>query len=151
MASSATREIVIGATPERVFDIIADYGRYPEFVPAVKACRARRQGSVVEVDFEVDLGVKRIRYKLRHVEERPTRVSWSLVAGEWMKVSNGSWELRPEGSGGTRALYTVEIQIAKPPLVPQALVDRVTDELTRVQLPRTLEAFKLRAEQAQRS
>jgi hypothetical protein len=40
------------------------------------------------------------------------------------------------------------VQIAKPPLIPQKLVDRITDELTRVQLPRTLEAFKQRAEQA---
>jgi hypothetical protein len=79
------------------------------------------------------------------VEERPHRVSWSLVSGEWMKLSSGSWELFAEG-GGTRARYTVEIQIAKPALVPQALVDRVADELTRVQLPRTLQAFKARAE-----
>jgi len=62
-----------------------------------------------------------------------------------MKVSNGSWELTPDGEQ-TRARYTVEIQITKPVLIPQALVDRVTDQLTRVQLPRTLEAFKARAE-----
>jgi hypothetical protein len=62
-----------------------------------------------------------------------------------MKVSNGSWELTEE-KGRTRAVYSVEIQIARPPLVPQALVDRVSDELTRVQLPRTLDAFKARAE-----
>jgi hypothetical protein len=62
-----------------------------------------------------------------------------------MKVSNGSWELSDD-KGRTRALYSVEIQIARLPLVPQALVDRVSDELTRVQLPKTLEAFKARAE-----
>ena len=148
MASSATREIVIEAPPERVFDVIADYDRYPEFVPAVKSCRPRREGSVVEVEFEVDLGVKRIHYTLRHVEERPRSVRWSLVSSDWMKVSNGAWNLEPQPGHRTRALYTVEVQIAKPPLIPQKLVDRITDELTRVQLPRTLEAFKQRAEQA---
>ena len=61
MASSVTREIVIGAPPERVFDVIADYHRYPEFVPAVKSCRPRREddgpgeggggGSVVIIDY----------------------------------------------------------------------------------------------------
>jgi hypothetical protein len=40
----------------------------------------------------------------------------------------------------------VEIQVSRPPLVPQALVDRVSDELTRIQLPKTLDAFKARAE-----
>jgi ribosome-associated toxin RatA of RatAB toxin-antitoxin module len=146
--AGTTQEIVIAAPPERVFDVIADYQRYPEFVPAVRSCRPRRQGSVVEVDFEVDLGVKRIHYTLRHVEERPRTVSWSLVASDWMKLSNGAWRLEPQPGDRTRALYTVEVQIAKPPLIPQKLVDRVTDELTRVQLPRTLAAFKQRAEQA---
>jgi ribosome-associated toxin RatA of RatAB toxin-antitoxin module len=146
MASSITREITIAVPPEKLFDVIADYARYPEFVPSVKSCRPRRTGSTVEVDFELDLGVKTIRYTLRHVEERPRRVSWSLVASDWMRVSNGSWDLVPAGAQ-TRARYTVEIQIAKPPLVPQALVDRVTDQLTRVQLPRTLDAFKARAEE----
>ena len=46
----------------------------------------------------------------------------------------------------TRARYTVDIQISKPPLIPQSIIDKVADELTRVQLPRTLEAFKARVE-----
>jgi coenzyme Q-binding protein COQ10 len=145
MASTITREIVIGVSREALFDLIVDYARYPEFVPAVKGCRPRRGDGVVDVEYELDLGVKTIRYTLRHVEERPRRVSWSLVSGTWMKVSSGSWDLEEEG-GATRARYTVEVQIAKPPLVPQAIVDRVSDELTRVQLPRTLDAFKTRAE-----
>jgi coenzyme Q-binding protein COQ10 len=147
MASKVTREITIGVPPEKLFDVIADYARYPEFVPSVKSCRPRRSGGTVDVEFELDLGVKTIRYTLRHEEDRPRSVSWSLLASDWMKVSNGSWELIPDG-GTTRARYTVEIQVTKPALIPQALVDRVTDQLTRVQLPRTLEAFKARAESA---
>jgi coenzyme Q-binding protein COQ10 len=94
--------------------------------------------------------VKTIRYTLRHLERRPRKVSWSLVSGTWMKVSNGSWDLQEEDGERTRASYTVEVQIARPPLVPQALVDRISDELTRVQLPRTLDAFKTRAERGTR-
>jgi hypothetical protein len=63
-----------------------------------------------------------------------------------MKVSTGSWELTEEGDK-TRAAYTVDIQISRPALVPQSLVDRIADQLTSVQLPRTLAAFKHRAEQ----
>jgi hypothetical protein len=73
-------------------------------------------------------------------------VTWSLVSGEILKVSNGSWELTPEGQQ-TRARYSADIQISRPPLVPQALLDRMSDQMTRVQLPRTLEAFKARAEE----
>jgi coenzyme Q-binding protein COQ10 len=145
MASKVSRDVLVAVPVERFFDLVVDYARYPEFVPSVKEARVVSPGPPREVEYQLDLGVKKIRYTLRHVEERPLKVSWSLVEGEWMKVSNGSWELSDE-NGRTRARYTVEIQLAKPALVPQSLVDKVTDELTRVQLPKTLEAFKARAE-----
>jgi coenzyme Q-binding protein COQ10 len=147
MASIASRDVLVACSPERFFELVTDFARYPEFVPGVKAARPRPAagGAPVDVEYEVDLGVKTIRYVLRHVLERPRKVTWSLLSGEWMKVSNGSWELSDEG-GQTRARYGVEVQIAKPPLVPQSLVDRITNELTKVQLPKMLDAFKARAE-----
>jgi len=138
-------EVVVAVPVERFFEVVRDYDRYPEFVPSVKGCRARRGPSGVEVDYQLDLGIKSIAYTLKLEEEPPRRVSWSLLKSDWMQVSNGSWELHDQG-GKTRAVYAVEIQIKKPPLVPQSLVDRISDELTRVQLPKMLEAFKKRAE-----
>jgi coenzyme Q-binding protein COQ10 len=143
--AEVTREIVMACTPERLFDVLVDYPRYPEFVPGIKGCRVVPGKGGRRVEYQLDLGMKRITYVLLHVEERPARVSWSLDSGDALKVSNGSWVLTPEGSG-TRARYTVDIQIVKPMLIPQAVIDTLTDELTRVQLPRTLEAFKARAE-----
>jgi coenzyme Q-binding protein COQ10 len=140
-----TKQVVIDTPVERFFDLVVDYERYPEFVPGIQACRVRNGGPEKHVEYELDLGVKRLRYVLRMEETRPRRVAWSLVSGDLMKVSNGSWDLADE-QGRTRALYSVEIQIARPPLVPQALITRVSDELTKVQLPRTLDAFKTRAE-----
>jgi coenzyme Q-binding protein COQ10 len=140
-----SQEVVVDVAVERFYEVVRDYDRYPEFVPTVKKCKARRGAAGTEVDYELDLGLKRIGYTLKLVEEPPRKVSWSLVRSDWMKVSNGSWDLRDEG-GRTRATYSVEIQVQKPPLIPQSLVDRISDELTRVQLPRMLEAFKKRAE-----
>jgi coenzyme Q-binding protein COQ10 len=143
--SVVTKQVVIEAPIERVYEIIVDYESYPKFVPGMRACRLRGGKGDKEVEYELDLGIRRIKYVLRHEEQRPRRVAWSLVSGDMMKVSNGSWELADE-AGRTRAIYSVEIQIARPPLVPQALVDRVSDELTKIQLPKTLAAFKARAE-----
>jgi len=140
-----SQEVVINAPVDRFFDVVVDYERYPEFVPGIKACRVRTVGDEKHVEYDLDLGLRRIRYVLRHEELRPSRVTWSLVSGEVLKVSNGSWELAAEGER-TRARYSVDIQIARPPLVPQALLDRLSDQLTRVQLPRTLEAFRAHAE-----
>jgi ribosome-associated toxin RatA of RatAB toxin-antitoxin module len=140
-----TKQVLIEAPLERFYDIVVDYERYPEFVPGIRRCRVRDGKGEKQVEYELDLGIRRIKYVLRHEEQRPRRVAWSLVSGDMMKVSNGSWELSAV-EGGTQAIYSVEIQISRPPLVPQALVDRVSDELTRIQLPKTIEAFKARAE-----
>jgi coenzyme Q-binding protein COQ10 len=150
MSHAASKEIVIDVPRERFFDVLLDYERYPEFVPKLKACRVLKvEARHRDVEYELDLGVlgmgRRIRYVLRHVEERPRRLSWSLVRGDMMKVSNGSWELSDEG-GKTRARYSVEVQIQKPPLVPQSVVDAISDQMTRSSLPGNLEAFKARAE-----
>jgi ribosome-associated toxin RatA of RatAB toxin-antitoxin module len=143
--AKVTKEVAIEAPLEAFYDLVVDYERYPEFVPGIQGCRILTERPEKHVQFELDLGVKRIRYVLRMEERRPTHVAWSLVSGDMMKMSNGSWDLSAR-DGRTHAVYTVEIQISRPPLVPQAIVDRVSDELTRVQLPRTLDAFKARAE-----
>ena len=140
-----SQEVVVEAGIEKLYDIIVDYARYPEFVPGMKACTPRTVNGETHVEYDLDVQLRRIKYVLRHREERPRKVSWSLVSGDVLKVSDGSWELTPEGDR-TRARYSVDIQIAKLPLVPQALIDRMSDQLSRVNLPRTLEAFRLRAE-----
>jgi ribosome-associated toxin RatA of RatAB toxin-antitoxin module len=140
-----TKQMVVDVPVERFFEIVVDYEKYPEFVPGIRRCRVKPVNGEKQVEYELDLGIRRIKYVLRHEEQRPRKVSWSLVSGDMMKVSNGSWELAADGDK-TRATYSVDIQITRPPLVPQALVDRVSDELTRIQLPKTLEAFKARAE-----
>ena len=145
MSHSISREVVIEVPRERLWSIIVDYERYPEFVPGIHGCRVVAERPRKQVEYQLDLGIKRIRYVLEMREQKPTHVAWSLVSGEMMKVSNGSWELSAV-DGRTHAIYTVEIQITRPPLVPQAIVDRVSDELTRIQLPKTLDAFKARAE-----
>lgn len=144
--SSASLEVRIDAPIGRVFDVIVDYARYPEFVPGVKGCRVvGGTPGAPQVEYEVDLGVKRVRYVLAHREERPRRVSWRLVRGELLSRSDGSWEME-EVPGGTRARYTADLGIERPPLLPRALVDRIVEELARVQLPAMVRAFKARAE-----
>ncbi len=140
-----SQEVVVDATIDQFYQVVIDYPRYPEFVPGIKACRVLEVQGEKHVEYDLDLGLRRIRYVLRHVEEPPRRVTWSLVSGEILKVSNGSWELTPEGQK-TRARYSVDIQISRPPHVPQPLMDKMSDQMSRVQLPRTLEAFKARAE-----
>lgn len=140
--AGATRSIVINAPVEKVFDIITQYEKYGEFLSEVKEVRtSNRQGNEVNVHYKVDV-VKTIKYTIRVKEERPTRMSWSFVEGEFMKDNKGHWLLEPAGEGKTKATYTVEMALGA--LVPKSVVNA----LVETSLPKMLESFKRRAEAA---
>lgn len=140
--AGATRSIVINAPMEKVFDIITQYEKYGEFLSEVKEVRTSgRQGNEVNVHYKVDV-VKTIKYTIRAKEERPTRMSWSFVEGEFMKDNKGHWLLEPASDGKTKATYTVEMALGA--LVPKAVVNA----LVETSLPKMLDAFKRRAETA---
>lgn len=136
----ATRIIVINAPVEKVFDVITHYEQYSEFLPEVKKVRlSDRQGNDVNVHYEVDV-VKTVKYTIRAHEERPTKMSWTFIEGEFMKDNQGSWLLEPTGEGTTKAIYTVEMALGA--LVPKAIVKALVEN----SLPKMLDAFKRRAE-----
>lgn len=138
----ATRSIVINAPVEKCFEIISDYERYPEFLPEVKRIRtSNRRGAECDVHYEAEV-VKVIKYTLHLKEEKPNRVSWSFIEGEFMKDNKGGWVLEDAGQGTTRAKYSIEVAVG--PLVPKTILNALVDS----QLPKLLENFKKRIEAA---
>jgi len=139
----ASRSIVVNAPPEKVYDIVINYDRYPEWLTEVKKITtSERKGSEVKVHYEVDFKIKTIRYTILAREERPKRMSWSFVEGEVMKDNKGSWVLEPEGEGRTKVTYSVDVTVG--PLVPKSILNALVDQ----SLPKMLEALKRRAEGA---
>jgi len=140
--AGASRTIVINAPIEKVFDVITQYEKYTQFLPEVKEVRtSNRQGNQVDVHYKVDV-MKTIKYTIRSKEERPTRMSWTFVEGEFMKDNKGSWVLEKDGETKTKATYTVEMALGA--LVPKSIVTA----LVETSLPKMMEAFKRRAESA---
>jgi coenzyme Q-binding protein COQ10 len=138
--AGATRSIVINAPLEKVFDVIADYERYSEFLPEVKSIKtSNRRGNEVDAHYVAEV-VKTIKYTVHLKEERPNKVSWSFVDGEFMRDNKGGWVLEDAGGGTTKATYTIEVALG--PLVPKTIVNALVD----TQLPKLLENFKKRAE-----
>jgi ribosome-associated toxin RatA of RatAB toxin-antitoxin module len=136
----ATKAILIDAPIEKVFGIITDYEKYVEFLPEVKKIQiSARSGNQVEVQHEVAM-IKTVHYTLRLTEDKPSRISWSLVKGELMRENRGSWLLEAQGDGRTQATYSIEMTFG--PLVPRAIVNA----LVETSLPKMLSAFKARAE-----
>lgn len=135
-----SKSIVINAPPDKVFDVVSGYEKYPEFMNEVKEVRtSNRKGNTVDVQYRVDL-FKSIKYSLRHTEERPSKVSWTFIEGEFMKDNKGSWTLEPAGEGQTKATYQIEMALG--PLVPKSIVNAMVD----TSLPKMLEAVKKRVE-----
>ncbi|HKC58539.1 MAG TPA: SRPBCC family protein [Myxococcales bacterium] len=141
--AKAERSIVINATPEKVFAVITDYEKYPEFLPEVKKVKVEfGAGNVKEVTYTVDIKAKVITYTLKHTARPPDQLAWTMVRGEMMKGNDGAWELRqvPEG---TEATYRIDLRLGA--LVP-SMVERLLAEQS---LPGLLANFKKRIESLQ--
>jgi coenzyme Q-binding protein COQ10 len=136
----AEQQVVINAPIDRVFDIIVDYERYPEFLPDMRQVQLlSRNDGVSVVSFELEL-IMRIGYTLRLVEDKPTSVQWTLDKAKMMSSNEGGWKLEDLGGGKTRATYGLEIKLRG--LIPKS----VSSRLIGTTLPDTLQRFKTRAE-----
>lgn len=138
----ASRTIDISVPPETFLRVVRDYGRYPEFVPEVKAVRVGpEQGAVVEVTYWLDVKLRVLEFTLRHVTRSEERIEWELVrGGEFMRKNAGAWTIERTDAGGTRATYAIDIDLG--PLAPRTLEKALADR----GLPNMLQNFKTRAE-----
>jgi len=116
MTDISTQSIVIGASPERVAEVICDFARYPEWVGAVTSARVIEEyedGYASQVRFVLDAGVLTDEYTLRYeYAEDLSRIQWSLAAPSRMqKAQDGSYDIvaAPDGSAVT---YTLSVELS---------------------------------------
>jgi ribosome-associated toxin RatA of RatAB toxin-antitoxin module len=134
------RSVVIRASPEKVFEVISDFEKYPEFLPEVKKVKVESaQGGIKDVTYTIDIKAKLISYTLRHTPKPPHELSWTMVRGEMMKGNDGAWVLKPVAEG-TEATYKIDLRLGA--LVP-SMVER---KLAEQSLPGLLGNFKKRIE-----
>ena len=128
--------------PEKLFDVITDYEKYPEFLPEVKKVKVEAgQGAIKEVTYTVDIKAKVINYTLKHTAEKPTKCAWTMIKGEMMKGNDGSWVLKPGAQPGTTdATYTIDLKLSS--LVPGFIEKALAEQ----SLPALMTNFKNRAE-----
>ena len=138
--AQASRSVTIDVPPEKLFDVIVDYEKYPEFLPEVKKVKVEfGSGNVKEVTYTVDIKAKVITYTLKHTARPPDQLAWTMVRGEMMKGNDGAWELRKVPQG-TEATYRIDLKLGA--LVP-SMVERLLAEQS---LPGLLANFKKRIE-----
>ncbi|MBI2338889.1 MAG: SRPBCC family protein [Deltaproteobacteria bacterium] len=139
--AQASESIEINASPKECYDVITDYGRYPEFLTESKnVVVEKKSGHTAEVTFTLDL-IKKFSYTLKMVGKPPHTVAWSFVRGALMKRNDGEWTLEKSGNGTTRATYSIDIDLGL--FVPGA----ISRMLIGSNLPGMLKSFKKRIEE----
>ena len=113
LTGSSTAEI--DAPIERVWELVADVERAPEWQGGLKSVRAIQrdgEGRATLVESESDAKVRTIKSTIRFSYGDPTRLSWSQEKGE-LKSVDGAWELEDLGNGRTRATYSLEVDLGR--------------------------------------
>ncbi|RYF06507.1 MAG: hypothetical protein EOO40_09055 [Deltaproteobacteria bacterium] len=133
-------QVVVQAPVDRLFAVVTDYARYPDFLPEVQAVSVHNKGDgVALVHFDLQL-IVRLTFTLRLLEDFPTQVSWSLSQGKMIEQNSGSWRLEPLGAGQSRATYALRLRLGG--LIPTS----VSTRLLGAELPRMLGRFADRAQ-----
>jgi coenzyme Q-binding protein COQ10 len=136
-------------TPEQLFDLVADVGRYQEFLPWVAATRIRSNSETATVaDLVVGFGALKETFASRVEKERPSRIHVDYIEGP-LKYLHNSWKFRPDGKGGSDVDFCVDFAFKS--RIFESLAGQMFDRALR----RMIQAFEDRAHQlyggAQRS
>ena len=125
---------------ERMFDLVADVGRYGEFLPWVVATRVRSD-SETEMTADMLVGFKAIREKFtsRVTKDRPNRIDVHYLDGPLRDLDN-SWVFRPTEDGGCEIDFCVQFTFRN--AVFEALAGQYFDRAFR----KMVEAFEKRAD-----
>lgn len=123
---------------EQMFDLVADVGRYAEFLPWVVAVRVK-SNSESEMIADLLVGFKAIREKFtsRVQKHRPDHINVHYIDGPLKDLDN-SWDFRPV-EGGCEVDFCVDFTFRNP--VFEALAGQYFDRAFR----RMVEAFEQRA------
>ena len=95
-------------TPEQLFDLVADVGRYDEFLPWVVAVRVRSSSPTETVaDLVVGFNAFKERFTSRVTKHRPTRICVDYIDGP-LKYLKNEWRFDPAEGGGTDVHFSVD-------------------------------------------
>jgi coenzyme Q-binding protein COQ10 len=126
-------------SPEQMFDLVADVGRYGEFLPWVSAVRVRSNSDTLMVA-DVVVGFKGLResFTSRVEKQRPGHIRVDYLEGP-LKHLNNDWTFRPDGKGGCQVDFTVDFAFKN--LMFEMLAGQMFDRALR----KMINAFEARA------
>ena len=133
-----TEKRLLPYTPEQLFDLVADVGRYQEFLPWVAATRIRASSATEMVaDLVVGFGALKETFTSKIRKERPDAIAIDYVEGP-LKYLHNSWKFRAV-PGGTEVDFCVDFAFKS--RIFEAIAGQMFDRALR----RMINAFEERA------
>lgn len=97
-------------TPEQLFDLVADVGRYPQFLPWVIAARVtERNTTALTADMVVGFQLIREKFTSKVTLSRPNEIRVDYINGP-LKYLRTEWRFRPAPGSGTIIDFTVAFE-----------------------------------------
>lgn len=137
--ANATRTETVDVDINKLYDVLVDFAKYPEFVDGVSAIKVLSQNETsAKVEYSINM-IKSFKYIINIKNERPTRISWTLDSGDLFKKNNGEWKLKDLGNGKTEVTYSLEMDFKI--FAPSSILSALTDK----NLPIMMNSFFKRA------
>jgi hypothetical protein len=144
---------IMNAPLQKLCSVIMDYPEYPQFMPNTERTRvvfSSDDYTLIEMTLGLPLGkTKKYRLKMESAITRQfCQLSWKLVPwgglepSETIADTSGYWRLTPYPENKNKTLVKYYVY-ADPGPVPYGL-GWVVDALSKISLPRTLEALRER-------
>ncbi len=125
---------------EQMFNLVADVGRYGEFLPWVVATRVKSDSETEMVaDMLVGFNALREKFTSRVIKDRPHRIEVIYIDGPMRDLDN-TWQFRPLDDGGCEIDFRVEFTFRN--AMFEALAGQYFDRAFR----KMMGAFEERAE-----
>ena len=126
---------------EQMFELVADVGRYGEFLPWVVATRIR-SNSETEMVADLVVGFKSLRetFTSKVLKERPGRISVDYLDGP-LKYLHNEWGFEADPYGGCRIEFLVDFAFRNKMF--ESLAGQVFDRALR----KMTDSFEARADE----
>jgi ribosome-associated toxin RatA of RatAB toxin-antitoxin module len=120
MVDQATQQMVVGASPERTWDVLTNFADYPIWardLKAVSVLERDEQGRGVLVAFRAAAMGRSTNYTLRYdYSEAPKVLAWKVEESDVTRKLDGSYELSPvDGDpNATNVVYNLVVELVIP-------------------------------------
>lgn len=118
MAEHTSERLVVAATPERCFAVVADVERYPEWVADIKEVHVESrdgEGRPETVTFRAAAFGRSTTYTLTYdYTGAPGSIRWVLKQGDLTARLDGAYRFSPHGELSTEVEYELMVELRVP-------------------------------------